>query len=324
MIPDNRLLLSARPKLWACHGSKQVFLTSPEDRTPSNGPSLSLAGALPDQHHYAGRGGRVFPLWKDAAATEPNIRPAFLARLRTDLGIAVSPEDMLAYIAALAAHPAYTAHIQPDLVQPGLRIPITGTAALFEEAAGIGAEIIWLHTYGERFADPANNRPAGPPRAPGGPTIPRGGTIPSEPANFPDKLNYDDTAQRLYVGEGVIDNVSPQVRNFEVSGKNTLDQWFSYRRLDRTRPMIGDRRPPSPLDKIQPDSWPASYTEDLLNLLHVLSRLTALEERQADLLERVCTGPLIDAEILRADGIFDDDSAAVGRLGDDRQVQFLF
>ena len=57
--------------------------------------------------------------------------------------------------------------------------------------------------------------------------------------------------------------------------------------------MIGDRRPPSPLEKIQPDGWLAEYTEDLLNLLNVLGRLIALEPRQADLLERIVAGPLV-------------------------------
>ena len=102
-----------------------------------------------------------------------------------------------------------------------------------------------------------------------------------------------------------------------------LDHWFSYRRANRSRPVIGDRRPPSPLDSIRPERWPGSYTEDLLNLLHVLCRLVALEDRQAALLERICSGPLIEAEILRADGVFDDDSAAATRAGDDRQGEFV-
>ena len=72
-----------------------------------------------------------------------------------------------------------------------------------------------------------------------------------------------------------------------------LDQWFSYRRRDRTKPLIGDKRPPSPLEKIQPDGWLAEYTEDLLNLLNVLGRLVALEPRQADLLDRIVAGPLV-------------------------------
>ena len=83
------------------------------------------------------------------------------------------------------------------------------------------------------------------------------------------------------------------MRNYQISGKNVLDQWFSYRRRDRTKPPIGDKRPPSPLEKIQPDGWLAEYTEDLLNLLNVLGRLIALEPRQADLLDRIVAGPLV-------------------------------
>ena len=99
--------------------------------------------------------------------------------------------------------------------------------------------------------------------------------------------------RRLVIGKGFVDNVTPAMRNYEVSGKIVLDQWFSYRRRDRTKPMIGDRRPPSLLEKIQPDGWLAEYTEDLLNLLNVLGRLVALEPRQADLLDRIVAGPLV-------------------------------
>ena len=71
---------------------------------------------------------------------------------------------------------------------------------------------------------------------------------------------------------------------------------FSYRKKDRSRPIIGDRRPPSPLNDIQPDGWLAEYTTELLNVLNVLGRLVRLEPKQADLLDRICGGPLIDAE----------------------------
>jgi hypothetical protein len=325
IIPDNRLLLSARPELWSMASARQVFLTALMQHSPDNGPACSISAAVPDQHHFKGSfGGRVFPLWQDDAATQSNLRPALLTRLTRDLGAPVTAPDLLAYIAAVAANPAYTARFQRDLVQPGLRIPLTGRTDLYREAADLGRRVIWLHTYGDRFTDAAAGRPAGPPRAPGGPTIPAGGAIPSDPAKFPNDLRYDATAQRLHVGEGFIDNVPQAVRDYEVSGRNVIDQWFSYRRKDRSRPIIGDRRPPSPLDSIQPERWPASYTEDLLNLLHVLRLLTELEPAQADLLERICTGPLIDAEVLRADGVFDDTSAAVSKAGDDRQDEFLF
>jgi hypothetical protein len=83
------------------------------------------------------------------------------------------------------------------------------------------------------------------------------------------------------------------MRAYEISGKNVLEQWFSYRRRDRTKPQIGDKRPPSPLEKIQPDGWLAEYTEDLLNLLNVLGRLVVLEPRQADLLDRIVAGAIV-------------------------------
>ena len=67
-------------------------------------------------------------------------------------------------------------------------------------------------------------------------------------------------------------------------------------------PIIGDQRPPSPLDSIQPDHWLPEYTTDLLNLLNVLGRLIALEPAQADLLNRICASPLRSAEELRSAG----------------------
>jgi hypothetical protein len=53
-----------------------------------------------------------------------------------------------------------------------------------------------------------------------------------------------------------------------------------------------DRRPPSPLDSIHADHWLPEHTNDLIDLLHVLGRLIALEPAQADLLNRICQGPL--------------------------------
>lgn len=106
-------------------------------------------------------------------------------------------------------------------------------------------------------------------------------------------MGYDPATRRLSIGKGFIDNVPQAVWDYEVSGKNVLRQWFSYRKRDRSRPIIGDRRPPSPLDKIQPDHWLDEYTTDLMNLLHVLGRLVKLEPAQADLLTRICAAPLL-------------------------------
>ena len=96
------------------------------------------------------------------------------------------------------------------------------------------------------------------------------------------------------IGNGFVDNVSPEMWAYEVSGKQVVWHWFSYRRLDRTRPLIGDKRPPSPLNKIQPDHWLAEYTSELLNVIHVLTLLVQLEPQQAQLLEAICDGPTLD------------------------------
>ena len=88
-------------------------------------------------------------------------------------------------------------------------------------------------------------------------------------------------------------------------GGRTRSQWFSYRKLDRTRPIIGDRRPPSPLDRIQPDGWLADYTTDLIDLLHVLGWLVLVEPNQADPLDRICAGPLLTVDTLMAASALD-------------------
>ncbi len=215
-------------------------------------------------------------------------------------GVAVGAEDVFAYIAGVMAHPAFTARFAADLVQPGLRLPLSADAALFAEAVALGREVIWLHSYGERFADAKAGRPKSPPRLPKGeaPVIPAGGEIPGAPEPLPEVMHYDPAKQRLSIGSGHIDNVTPAMWAYEVSGKAVLWHWFSYRKRDRSRPVIGDRRPPSPLDGIQPDHWPSDYTTDLLDLLNVLGRLVALEPAQADLLARICAAPLLDKSYL--------------------------
>ncbi|TVQ30838.1 MAG: hypothetical protein EA356_14690 [Geminicoccaceae bacterium] len=136
-------------------------------------------------------------------------------------------------------------------------MPLTAKAELFARAVALGSEIVWLHCYGERFINPKLGRPAGPPRMPAGtgPTISAGAAIPGAPELLPDDMEYDVAGRRLRIGRGFVDNVPSAVVAYEVSGRNVLRQWFSYRKRDRTRPVIGDRRPPSPLDRIQPDHW---------------------------------------------------------------------
>lgn len=297
VIPDKRLINRPNPGFWENYSGNQVFMTALSRSSPRGGPAITITNNIPDHDHYKGSAsGRVFALWRNAAATEANVSPTVITLLAKAFGAPVDPVDVYAYVAALLAHPAYAASFANDLVRPGLRVPLTADAVLFAEAATLGREVIRLHTFGERFA---TEDPPQPPRmAKNGPVIPKDGTIPSTPEGFPDAINYDPAKRRLLVGTGFIDNVPPEVWTYEVSGKQVLRQWFSYRRKDRERPLIGEKRPPSPLGDIQPDQWLPEYTSELINVLNVLSLLVELEPKQADLLKRICDGPLIPANKL--------------------------
>ncbi len=297
IIPDPRVITQPNADLWESYSARQVYLTALMAHSPTSGPALTFTYLIPDLHHYKGSfGGRVFPLWRDAAATTPNMPPKLLEFLTAKYKRPVSAEDFLAYVAGVAANPAYTARFQKDLAQPGLRIPITAQPKLFAKAVELGRRVIWLHTFGERFADARADRPPGPPRVPKdrAPRIPKDGAIPDDPDSMPDEIGYDEPRRRLLIGTGFVDNVAPAVWGYEVSGKRVLTQWFSYRKKNRERPIIGDRRPPSKLGDIQPDHWLAEYTTELLNVLHLLTLLVEMEPDQAKLMEAICEGPTLD------------------------------
>jgi hypothetical protein len=58
----------------------------------------------------------------------------------------------------------------------------------------------------------------------------------------------------------------------------------------------------SPLDQLSPGAWDPDWTTEAIDLLTVLTRLTALEPAQAALLARIIAGQLLSADDLRAAG----------------------
>lgn len=316
IIPDNRLINRPNPTLWNWYSDGQVHMTALDRISPEEGPAISFAGTIPDLDHFSGRGGRVFPLWASATSSQTNVSISVLSHLAEVFGHDVTPPDLMAYLAAVMAHPAFTARFEKDLKQPGLRVPMTADAGLFEQAVVLGREVIWLHTYGERFDDAPAGRPKQAPRLDKthAPSIPVGGAIPGAPEPLPDSIDYDPAERRLTIGKGHIDNVMPEIWAYEVSGKPVVRQWFSYRRRDRSRPIIGDRRPPSPLDGVQPDHWLGEYTTDLMNLLHLLGRLALLEPKQAKVLDQILAGPLLGVADL---GLVDENETVKDGEGDD-------
>jgi hypothetical protein len=299
LLADNRVVEMARPELWHVLGSSQVFLSSQHVHPITGGPALTFSAHMPDAHCYNGRGGRVRPLWLDQGATRPNVTPGLLERLSEALGSSVDTEDILAYIAGVAAHSGFSLRFQVELRTPGLRVPLTADAGLWRRAVDVGKKVVWLHTFGERFTDPAQGRPARPLRlVPAGDRPMVRKPIPDTADQMPEAIHYDETSATLMVGAGRISPVASAVVTYAVSSETpVLKSWFEYR---MKRP---DVKRSSPLDDIEPREWTSEQTTELLKLLDVLTALVALEPEQEELLDRICSGPLLGVSDLERAGV---------------------
>jgi len=273
----------------------QLFLTALDRTSPSAGPAVTASAFVPDHDHHRGSFvGRAFPLFLDAAGERVNVPAGLLAALSARLSRSVSGEDVKAYVAALLAHPVYTAHFHADLLTPGLRVPLTANAASFADAVALGRRVLWLHTYGRCFADAAAGRPAGAPRVVQGDRPLVVTPIPDSPDAMPEEIVHDPALAQLRVGAGVIEGVPEPVWDYEVSGFRVVKRWFDRRK----REPEGNRS--SPLDHLVATSWEPEWTEELIDLLNVLRLLVDLEPQQADLLDQVLAGPMVTTEELRA------------------------
>lgn len=304
LIPDKRVINRPNPTLWSARSDQQMWLTAPASESPKNGPALTSTALMPDLHHYGGRGGRAYPLWLDAEATVSNIVPGVSAYLAETMDIQVEDQDLFAYVVSVASHGGYTEAFTDDLEVPGLRIPITNSPELFSEAVAVGREVLWLQSYGTRFVEVSEGRPAQAPRLTSDeqPRIPLDGSISTRPEDMPEDMVYDADNQELYIGTGRISNVTLAMWEYEVSGMNVLKQWFSSRQKNRERPVIGERAV-SPLLKIQSDRWLPEYTSHLIDLLNLLGLLSKMEVTQRILLEKISAMPQFTLHDLERAGI---------------------
>ncbi len=74
-----------------------------------------------------------------------------------------------------------------------------------------------------------------------------------------------------------MDELALEIWAYDVPDTQVLMQWLGYRGLDRSRPLIGDRRKPSPLGDIQTDTWLPENTTEQLNVLDGLGYFVALD-----------------------------------------------
>lgn len=298
IVPDKRVINQPNPSLWQIREAPgQVFLTALDDRPPSGGPAASFTRFIPDLHHYHGRGGRTFPLWLDAAGERANLVPGLLDHLETVYGASVSGPDVFAYVAGVTAHPGYVERYRGDLQTPGLRVPLTADADRFVRAVELGRRVIWLHTYGDRFADSSAGRPSGAPRVAGADRPLVVEAIPDSPDAMPEEIEHDPEENMLRVGAGRVAGVTAEMWEYEASGYKLVRRWFAKRKRDP------DGRRSSLLDDLVAAAWSPDWTAELVDLLHAIALLIELEPDQAALLNEIAAGPLVTVEDLTTAGL---------------------
>ncbi|MYB19886.1 MAG: N-6 DNA methylase [Holophagales bacterium] len=289
LIADSRLVSYLRPELWRSHSPRQVFLLSLLGNPLGGGPALTACSTVPDRHFFRGSyGGKdVLPLYRSPDGAETNLLPGLLDRLGGLFEESVSPEDFVAYLYGVLAHPSFVQHFFDQLGTCEVRVPLTKDARLFRQAGALGRELLRLHTYGERFA-PANGEDPGIPNGEARCCV----AVPGDPDGYPESYTYDEATRTLRVGDGAFAPVSLSVYEFEVSGLKVVQSWLGYRMKK------GAGKKTSPLDYIRPERWTDEFTTDLLDLLHVLEATLKIYPEQGRLLDEVLAGDCIQAHDL--------------------------
>jgi hypothetical protein len=289
LFADARMLDRPGPALWATRSNEQIYLTSLFSQPLGYGPAVTACATIPDLDHFRGSYGAkaTIPLYRDAQGRGANILPELLGVLAKTYGRRVAPENFLAYVYGVIGQPAFTSRYTKELETRELRVPVTKDPALFAKVRDVGAKLLWLHTYGQRFV-PKDSHAGQTPKGKARCTKP----VPGDPGNFPERYEYDRSTETLHIGDGEFAPVSPKVYEFEVSGLKVVQSWMKYRMKH------GGGKKSSPLDDIRPERWTGDFTTELLELLWVLEATLAEYPGQAKLLSAVVKGPCFRADEL--------------------------
>lgn len=282
IIPDARLIDRPSRQLWQTISDQQIFMASILTKVLGEGPAATVTQFIPDKHFFSGRGGKdIIPLFRNSAGTEPNITDKLIPLLDETFNEEIRPEDLFAYAYALLANPTYTKRFSEELVVPGPRLPLTKDPSLFRKAVERGKNLIWLHTYGERFVPDGHQTGQvllGTARCQQG--------ISTSLDQYPESFNYNEAEQILRIGEGEFFPVANEVWNFSVSGLQVVRSWLNYRKKS------GYGRRSSPLDEIRPERWTTQRTQELLELLwmleHTIAAYPELNQILDDIIKSEC------------------------------------
>ncbi|MBX9426110.1 type ISP restriction/modification enzyme [Streptomyces lateritius] len=266
LLPDHRLIDTARPELWRVAGEPQLFAVEQGYVPGAAGPALLVTAALPEGRSPAGRPGRIRPLFRRPGGREPNVAPGLLAFLGRRYGHEVDALEWLAWTVA-AARPS----------PAGCRVPVPADPEVWAAGVALGRELLDVQARGALSG--------AKPRLPGGRRPYVRAAVPARPAT----LTYDDRDEALCLDEGRISPVPEEAWEFRVGGARVLEQWFAH----RTAPQE-----PGSLESIGPVAWPQEWTSELLDLITMLALLGAREAERA-----AFTGEAAGREELRAAGI---------------------
>lgn len=288
---DPRVAKTESPALWRARSGRQLYLSTMTTSPLGAGPALTVTTAPPDKHHFRGSfGGKdVLPLFRDPSCEHPNLTDGLTAALSTVLGISVTEEDVAAYTYALLAQAGYYEHFREALATPGPRVPVTVHADLFVEVVATGRELLWLHTFTERFRDPAHGRGSQLPNVPG---LGWDRSVTHIPAS-PKEIRYDAVERVLHVGDGKVSGVPNEAWEFSVSGLRVMERWLGSRTARGVGKSASTSKTATPLDKIRPQRWEDEWNLELLDLVKVLARTVTLGKAQECLLDRVLSGQLV-------------------------------
>lgn len=283
IVADGRFLDRSGPPLWEVESDQQIFLVGLSTQAVAAGPALVASGYIPDLHFFRGSFGAkdVFPLYRDSSAIHPNLHPDLLSTLENSYGRRPTAKDIAAYIYAVVSQPAFSRRFHDELSARELRIPFTRRSDLFDRAVNLGNELLFLHTYGERYAS-GQQWPAA--------IVKCRKAISRHP--LPEQFRYEKERQTLVVGDGEFGPVSEAVFDYEVSGLMVVRSWLSYRMRNRKGKKT------SPLDDIDTGEWNGELTSELLQLLNLLTRTLEIHSLQEILLEELLVAPLlVDADL---------------------------
>ncbi|MEU9449207.1 type ISP restriction/modification enzyme [Streptomyces sp. NPDC048277] len=197
LIPDHRLIDTARPELWRVADAHQIFAVESAEGLPLLATSL-----LP-----ALRAGRIRPLYRRPGGREPNLAPGLLEHLADRLGLTPTPPDVLAW--TLTA------------IRPDHTVPLTEDPGLWSQGVELGHRALWLlRRDGERPKLPGGRRPYV--RAP----------LPSRPLT----AVYDPEEETLHLDEGRVSPVPPEAWDFRMGEVRVLEAWFAARTAETAEP----------------------------------------------------------------------------------------